>query len=127
VPGGCRGAAAHDVATDARGYSTFHNPGGWTQLSWMQSILHVLATPLRRYYSHPWFQPVARYGFVGNEVDFLEPDPDPKVTKVEEVVNPKVAGELFFYLNDAVLVPRSYQRFYVDNKGCISFFIKQSK
>jgi len=117
-----------DVTTDARGYSTFHNPEGWTQLSWTQSILHMLATPLRRYYSHPWFQPVARYGFTGNEVDFLEPDPDPKFTKVEEVVSPKVAGELFLYLNDAVLLaPRSYQRLYADNKGCISFFIKQSK
>lgn len=112
------------VVTDARGYSTFHNPDS-AELTWWQTITHILAMPLRRYYSQPWFQPIARYGAVGSEVDFLEPDPDRRVTKISERVAPKVAGELFFYLNDSVLaLPRSYQWFYGDNTGCISFFIK---
>ncbi|MET4279334.1 MULTISPECIES: DUF2235 domain-containing protein [unclassified Bradyrhizobium] len=116
------------VVTDARGYSTFHNPDDGTQLSWTGTVVHMLASPLRRYYFQPWFQPVARYGALGSEVDFLEPDPDRRVKKISEYVTPKVAGELFFYLNDAVLVlPRKYQWLYGDNGGCVSFFIKPSK
>ncbi|MBH5396353.1 DUF2235 domain-containing protein [Bradyrhizobium sp. CNPSo 4010] len=116
------------VPTDARGYSTFNNPDGGTELSWTETVIHVFALPLRRYYSQPWFQPVARYGSLGNEVDFLEPDPDRRVKKISEYVTPKVTGELFFYLNDGVLLlPRKYQWLYGDNKGCISFFIKPSR
>ncbi len=116
------------VETDARGYSTFHNPDGGTQLSWTETVVHILASPLRRYYFQPWFQPVARYGSLGSEVDFLEPDPDRRVKKISEYVTPKVTDELFFYVNDAVLIlPRAYQWLYNDNGGCISFFIKPSK
>jgi hypothetical protein len=115
------------VQADARGYSTFHNVNG-VELTWAQTIKHLLQTPLRRYYSQSWFQPVTRYGSVGGETDFLEPDPDPRFKKISEYVTPKVSGELFFYLNDAVLaVPRSYQRLYQDNQGCLAFFVKPSK
>jgi uncharacterized protein (DUF2235 family) len=116
-----------NVVTDARGYSTFHNADG-AELTWRQTAAHVLWLPFRRYYGQPWFQPVARYGALGNEVDFLEPDPDRRVTKISEYVTPKVTGELFFFLNDAVVgLPKSLQWFYQDNKGCVSFFIKTSK
>jgi uncharacterized protein (DUF2235 family) len=116
-----------DVDATAQGYSTFHNSKG-VELTWMQTAKHLLLTPLRRYYFQPWFQPVARYGNLGDETDFLEPDPDPKVARISEYVTPKVGGELFFYLNDAVLaLPRSYQWLYADNKGCMAFFIKPSK
>lgn len=116
------------VETDAGGYSTFHNPEGGIQLSWTETAIHILASPLRRYYFQPWFQPVARYGSLGSEVDFLEPDPDRRVKKISEYVTPKVTDELFFYVNDAVLIlPRTYQWLYNDNTGCISFFIKPSK
>jgi uncharacterized protein (DUF2235 family) len=116
-----------DVVADARGYSTFRNVNG-VELTWVQTVKHVLFTPLRRYYFQPWFQPVARYGSVGDEVDFLEPDPDSRVKRISEYVTPKVGGELFFYLNDAVLaLPRSYQWLYQDNQGCMAFFIKPSK
>ncbi|MCA1416323.1 DUF2235 domain-containing protein [Bradyrhizobium sp. NBAIM20] len=113
------------VQTDARGYSTFSNPSDAAQLSWSDTIWHTLLTPLRRYYFQPWFQPIARYGSLGSEVDFLEPDPDRRVKAISEHATPKVSDELFFYVNDAVLVlPRSWQRFYNDNSGCLSFFIK---
>jgi hypothetical protein len=72
----------------------------------------------------PWFQPVARYGPVGNEFEFLEPDPDPTVTNISETVRPKVPGELFFYFNDAVSGLPKFQPFYWDNRGCATFFIK---
>jgi hypothetical protein len=34
---------------------------------------------------------------IGSEVDFLEPDPDPKFTAISEHVTPKIPGELFLY------------------------------
>jgi hypothetical protein len=116
------------VETDARGYSTFHNPEDGAQLTWWQTIGHTLLSTQRRHYFQPWFQPIARYGHLGSEVDYLEPDPDRRVRKISEYITPKVTDELFFYVNDAVVVgPRSWQLFYNDNHGCISFFIKPSK
>uniref|UniRef100_Q07NP8 T6SS Phospholipase effector Tle1-like catalytic domain-containing protein n=1 Tax=Rhodopseudomonas palustris (strain BisA53) TaxID=316055 RepID=Q07NP8_RHOP5 len=103
----------------ARGYSLFNNEDG-AEISLIETIEHLAVVPLRRYYSHPWFQPIARYGAVGNEVDFLEPDPDPRVKKISEHITPKVSAELFFFLNDTV-------GGYGNNKGCVSFFIKPSK
>jgi hypothetical protein len=79
---------------------------------------------LKRHYGEPWLQPIARYGTIGNELDFLEPDPDPSVTKISENVVPKVPGELFFYVNDAVIGLPGIQPFYWDNKGCATFFVR---
>jgi hypothetical protein len=36
-----------------------------------------------------------------------------------------VPGELFFYVNDAVAPIPGWQPFYGDNRGCITFFVKQ--
>ncbi|MGY4353209.1 hypothetical protein ACVWXM_009726 [Bradyrhizobium sp. GM7.3] len=84
--------------------------------------------PFRRYYFQPWFQPVARYGLLGSEVDFLEPGAGGRVKNMSAYVRPKVTDELFSYVNDAVLaLPPQYQWLYKNNAGCISFFIKPSK
>lgn len=111
------------VAADGRGYETFRNERGPT-LNWRQTISNALLLPMKRHYGEPWFQPVVRYGAIGSEVDFLEPDPDPTVTIISENVVPKVPGELFFYFNDAVVAIPGFQPFYRDNKGCATFFIK---
>lgn len=112
------------VATDGRGYDTFRNEGG-AELSAAAMIWNALLLPLKRHYGQPWFQPVARYGAIGSQFDFLEPDPDPKFRKISEYVSPKVPGELFFYVNDAVTPIPGWQPFYGDNSGCITFFVKQ--
>jgi uncharacterized protein (DUF2235 family) len=111
------------VVTDAKGYGTFRTERG-TGLSVGQIIWNALLLPLKRHYSQPWFQPVARYRPVGSQYDFLEPDPDPKFKKISEFVSPKVPGELFFYVNDAVTPIPGWQYFYGDNHGCMSFFVK---
>jgi hypothetical protein len=112
------------ITTGPWGYSTFHNNDG-EELSWYQTIKHVALTPLRRELFRPWFQMVARYGVSGGEEDFLDPDPDPKVKDISEIIQPQVRGELFFYVNDAVIgFPGLYGTFYNDNKGCISVFIR---
>ncbi|MDE1934468.1 DUF2235 domain-containing protein [Bradyrhizobium sp.] len=111
------------VSTDARGYDTFRNERGST-LSVTAMIWSALLLPLKRHYGQPWFQPVARYGAIGSQFDFLEPDPDPRFTRISEYVSPKVPGELFLYVNDAVTPIPGWQPFYGDNSGCISFFVK---
>lgn len=63
---------------------------------------------------------MTRYGLLGSEVDFLEPDPGGRVKNLPAYVGPKVTDELFAYVNDAVLaLPRKYQWLYKDNAGCI--------
>jgi uncharacterized protein (DUF2235 family) len=111
------------VVADGRGFETFRNERG-PVLSWGQTMWNAFLLPLKRHYGEPWLQPVARYGTIGSEMDFLEPDPDPKVTVISENVVPKVPGELFFYFNDAVFAVPSVQPFYRDNKGCATFFIR---
>jgi hypothetical protein len=111
------------VAADGRGYETFRNERG-PSLDWGQTIWNALLMPMKRHYGEPWFQPVVRYGAIGSEMDFLEPDPDPKVTIISENVVPKVPGELFFYFNDAIVAIPRFQPFYWDNRGCATFFIK---
>jgi uncharacterized protein (DUF2235 family) len=112
------------IVTGPGGYSTFHNNDG-EELSWYQTIKHVVMTPLRRELFRPWFQMIARYGVSGGEEDFLDPDPDPKVKDISEIIQPQVKGELFFYVNDAVIgVPGLYGTFYNNNQGCISVFIR---
>ena len=117
------------VAATARGYDTFRNERGPT-LGVAATIWNALLLPLKRHYGQPWFQPVARYGAIGSQFDFLEPDPDPKFTKISEYVSPKVPGELFLYVNDAVTPIPGWQPFYEGkpvlggNRGCITFFVK---
>ena len=111
------------IATGPSGYSTFHNNEG-EELSWYETVKHVVLTPLRRELFRPWFQMVARYGVSGGEEDFLDPDPDPKVKDISEIMQPQIRGELFFYVNDAVVgFPGLFGALYNDNQGCISVFI----
>jgi hypothetical protein len=111
------------VVADGHGYETFRNERG-PVLTWWQTTWNALLLPMKRHYGQPWLQPVARYGTIGNEVDFLEPDPNPKVSTISENVTPKVPGELFFYFNDAVSAYLGFQPFYADNRGCATFFVK---
>jgi hypothetical protein len=111
------------VKTDARGYGTFRNAKEQS-LGVKATVWNALLLPLKRHYLEPWFQPIARYGAVGSQFEFLEPDPDPSVTDISETVRPKVPGELFFYFNDAVSGFPKFQPFYWDNRGCATFFIK---
>jgi hypothetical protein len=111
------------VAADARGYGIFRNAQEQS-LGVKATIWNALLLPLKRHYTELWFQPVARYSAIGSEFEFLEPDPDPKVTIISEIVRPKVPGELFFYFNDAVTAIPRFQPFYGDNRGCATFFIK---
>ena len=74
--------------------------------------------PLRRELTRPWFRIVARFGSQGGEETFLDPDPDSKDGSIAEVIQATRNGELYLFVNDAVLgIPGLYDFFYGNNKG----------
>jgi len=76
----------------------------------------VTVLPLRRELIRPWFRVVAHTGGAGGEESFL--DPDPKDKSIEEVLKATRDGELFLFVNDAVLaIPGLFDAFYRDNVG----------
>jgi uncharacterized protein (DUF2235 family) len=99
--------------------------GGFSPLKqplWYHRILLGLAVPLRREITQDWFRIVLRYGRVGGEEDFIEPDPDDYV--LETPIKPTRKGELFVFVNDAVVgIPGLYDLFYRGNKGTATLTI----
>ncbi len=103
----------------------------------------TLAVPLRRHPGQPWFKPIARIGSQGT--DFYPLDPTPTVadpwrraaTVVDGSSYPVFAtefvarteGELFVYVNDAVLQLPFYsgfvRLFYDNNQGSASVRIER--
>jgi hypothetical protein len=84
--------------------------------AWYQRMALMLAVPLRRELTRPWFRLVLRYGATGGEEVFL--DPDPEDGTIENVITPPRKGELFIFVNDAVIgVPGFYDVFYRNNTG----------
>ncbi len=83
-----------------------------------------LGLPLRRELTEDWFRIVLRYGRVGGEERFLEPDPDDSV--IEATIKPTRDGELFVFVNDAVIgIPGLYNAFYRNNMGSAKLTIKR--
>jgi uncharacterized protein (DUF2235 family) len=83
---------------------------------WYHRILLGLGVPLRRELTQDWFRIVLRYGGVGGEEVFLDPDPDDY--KIQANIKPTRDGELFIFVNDAVVgIPGLYDLFYRQNGG----------
>ena len=86
------------------------------QPNWYQRIWLGLGVPLRRELTQDWFRIVLRYGGVGGEEVFLDPDLDDY--KIKADIKPTRKGELFIFVNDAVLgIPGLYDWFYRNNTG----------
>ncbi len=87
-------------------------------LGWTQGVKMALLWPLKRAYLRPRFRVIARFGTTGTDEDFLDPsatEPDDVHT---ETIRARKTGELFFYVNDAVLaIPAVADFFYRDNIG----------
>jgi hypothetical protein len=76
----------------------------------------------RRYVTEPWFKPMARIGGEGSDEYPLNPvgggvlNPDAKELVAE--IRARRSGELFLYVNDAVIpVPGLFDYFYRNNHG----------
>ena len=89
---------------------------------WYHRILLGLAVPLRRETTQDWFRIVLRYGRVGGEEVFIEPDTDDYV--IETPMKPTRNGELFIFVNDAVIgIPGLYNYFYQNNGGAAELVV----
>lgn len=83
---------------------------------WYHRILLGFGVPLRRELTQDWFRIVLRYGGVGGEEVFLDPDPDDY--KIQANIKPTRDGELFIFVNDAVIgIPGLYDLLYRQNGG----------
>jgi uncharacterized protein (DUF2235 family) len=93
-----------------------------------QRAAMAAALPLRRELIRPWFRVVARIGSAGGEESFLDPDPDPRANPIEEVIPATRDGQLFLFVNDAVLgIPGLYGYFYENNAGTAEVTITRKK
>jgi uncharacterized protein (DUF2235 family) len=100
----------HDIPA-ALGFYSLEAPGFWNKV-WM-----IAAIPLRRELTRPWFRVVARIGGKGGEESFLDPDRTDKLL-INERITATRDGELFLFVNDAVLgIPGLYGVFYRNNRG----------
>lgn len=75
---------------------------------------------LRRILFRPWFRLIARVGETGVDEYFLDPVPIPnsEPQAYRATIPAQRAGELFLYVNDAVIgLPWVYDVFYKNNKG----------
>lgn len=94
--------------------------------SYFQKAMLFASAPIRRELIRPWFRLVARMGGSGGEETFL--DPDPKDGSIEEVITATRDGQLFMFVNDAVLaVPKFKTFFYDNNQGTAEITITRQK
>jgi uncharacterized protein (DUF2235 family) len=91
-------------------------------------IVSALTWPLTRNLMQPRFVVFARVGDTGNDEYLLEPDSYKKDPVIEVPIVPRRSGELFLYVNEAVLpwpLPRDF--FYRDNKGTATVEVRNVK
>ena len=84
-------------------------------------------TPLRRVLLRPWFRVIARVGEAGTDEYFLDPDwnqPLASVTRLDVPVRPNRSGELYLYVNEAVL-PVRMDHWYRNNRGSAKVTVTQ--
>jgi uncharacterized protein (DUF2235 family) len=85
---------------------------------WTTQTALYLAWPLKRTFIRPWFRVFLRVGSTGNYEDFLDPNAGQLPGVLQERFRPERPGELFFYVNDAVLaLPWLQDVFYRNNAG----------
>ena len=111
------------------------------------AVVLAAAVPLRRHFTEPWFQPMARIGATGSDTYALRgaletppahdrcsqaapPDLPPagcppallggEETVFESVIVARSSGPLFLYVNDAIGLPGAdgWRYFYSNNRGC---------
>lgn len=93
--------------------------------SWLKRATMLSAVPLRRELIRPWFRVVVRIGGRGGEEVFLDPDTT-DTHLIDEVITATRDGELFLFVNDAVIgIPGIYDYFYKNNQGSTKVTIKR--
>src|ERR1700730_8300830 len=107
------------IVPSANGSDSMHGAPFWRRLALIAGI------PLRRELIRPWFRVVARIGGKGSEENFLDPDFSDTFLIDETITAPR-DGELFLFVNDAVIgIPSLYDWFYRNNEGSARVTIKR--
>jgi uncharacterized protein (DUF2235 family) len=108
------------IPVPAGGFSAIEPP------RWYQRIILAMGLPLRRALFEDWYRITLRYGGVGGEEVFYHPDPTDKVIQFR--INPTRDGELFVFVNDAVIgIPGLYGLLYRQNTGGATLTIERLK
>ena len=114
------------TAWDDGGIAVKPGASPWEAANWMQKFLFIAAVPLRRELFQDWFEVVVRYGRTGGEEAFYIYDPT--ASKIEFPMRPTRDGELFVFVNDAVIgLPLLYDRFYRNNHGSAKISVTLKK
>jgi uncharacterized protein (DUF2235 family) len=109
------------IPTSIAGFETFE------VADHMRRVAVTFGFPLRRDLDRPFFSVIARIGSVGSEENFLDPDPSKSQPRqVVQTIRSNREGELFLYVNDAVLpIPGLADFFYRNNRGSALVRIKE--
>ena len=114
----------------SNGLTKFNFPiGGYpttAQPPWYIRLYFTLFLPFRREFNHDWFRIVLRFGEIGGEESFYDPDPADPV--IEFSFRPTRDGELFVFVNEAVIgLPGLYRAFYRNNTGMARLTVERLK
>jgi hypothetical protein len=95
--------------------------------SWPAKLVMYSGVPLRRVLFRPWFRLIARVGASGTDEYFLDPEADPHQRNVYEATfKAERDGELFLYVNDAVIaLPYLHDIFYWNNNGTAKISVQR--
>lgn len=106
-----------DYQANVGGYGISTLPTSWDRAKM------IVMFPLRRVLLRPWFRIIARVGETGTDEYFLDPDPG-DIKSIEVPFVPHRDGELYLYVNDAVL-PTYMRLFYGNNRGAATVTVAQ--
>lgn len=111
---------------------TLNTPGDWVDRTVRtgvdgfpsKALDHWIGVPLRRAWTQNWFKPFAQIGAIGNDQYVLDASaPQESLTpetnqKVVTLITARGTGELFIFVNDAVvMIPGLEDFFYRNNAG----------
>ncbi|WP_027059750.1 DUF2235 domain-containing protein [Mesorhizobium loti] len=96
------------------------------------SFRRYLTTLAKRWWAEPYFKPIARVGRFGNDEYALDPVGPTTLGKCLNMrltaeIKPKASGELYFYVNDAVIALPGVSNFFYwhDNLGSAEVSVKK--
>jgi uncharacterized protein (DUF2235 family) len=108
------------ITVPAGGFSAKDPP------QWYERVYLSLFLPLRREFKHDWFRIVLRFGEIGGEETFYDPDPTDPI--IEFPFRPTREGELFVFVNDAVIgIPGLFGVLSKKNRGKAKLIIERIK
>ena len=92
--------------------------------SWHKALV-IAGLPLRRELLNPWFRAFVRFGGNGGEEKALKADTSDRLGLVDTTFKATRDGELFLFINDAVVgIPGLYNFFYRNNLGSTKVLVR---